>query len=444
MPEPLHPETLAAHAARGVTVPAYDRAALRGGVVHIGVGSFHRSHQAVYFDDLAATGDLDWGITGVGLHRRVVVDALDAQDGLYTVVTRGAQGTEARVVGALQRCLFAPDDPEAVVAALADPRTRLVTLTITPDGYRLDLPAERGGPRSAIAFLVRALDRRRRAGLPPFTVLSCDNVPDNGALARAAVVGLAAGRDLGLATWIDEQGAFPSSMVDRITPQTTPEDVAALQRDSGLSDRWPVVTEPFAQWVVEDRFCAGRPPLDRVGVRFVDDVRPYALAKTRLLNATHCALGPLGALSGHVRIDEAMADPLLAAYVERLMAHEVLPLLPDLPGIDLDAYVGTLLERLHNPAIGDRLDRLSRNGAHKQRCHVVPSLAAARAAGRPHAALLLAVAAHVHHTGEDDVVTGDPVLRGEVHALVDTLAREGVRPALAAVAAGRPTLRAVA
>jgi fructuronate reductase/mannitol 2-dehydrogenase len=418
---PLSAATLWHHAAR-VDVPRYDRDALRPGVVHISVGSFHRAHQAVYFDDLARAGDRDWGLTGVSVRRPVVQEALAAQDGLYTVLTRGTDGATARVVGALRRCLHSPRDGDAVMRALTHPRTRLVTLTITADGYKLaaggdglrtgdpELQADRADPRrptSALGHLVEALARRRRAGLAPFTVLSCDNIPRNGALTRTAVVAAARLRDPDLAAWIEATGAFPSSMVDRITPRASVADHRVLQRDFGVADRCPVVTEPFCQWVVEDAFSCGRPPLDAVGVQFVGDVAPYALWKTRLLNAAHCAIGHLGGLAGHTTTAGAMADPVLRSHVEALF-DEVTPLLPPLPGAAAGTYARAVIDRLRNPAIGDRLSRLRRNGSDKVPAHVLSSLHEARAAGRPHDALLLAAAAWLATLqGEDD--RGEPL-----------------------------------
>jgi mannitol-1-phosphate/altronate dehydrogenase len=311
---PLRAATLAAHARR-LDVPGYDRAALVPGVVHISVGSFHRAHQAVYLDDLARLGHRGWGVLGVSLHRPHVQRSLAAQDGLYTVVARGADGDRARVVGAIRGCLFAPGDREAVLRALADPRTRMVTLTITADGYA------DAGPTSATALLVAGLARRRRRGVAPFTVLSCDNVPDNGALTRGAVLAAAEPRDPSLAAWIEAEAAFPSSMVDRITPRATDATRALVADRYGVVDACPVVTEPFRQWVIEDRFSAGRPPLEEVGAQLVDDVRPHALIKTRMLNAAHCAIGHLGGLAGHATTAEAMDDPALGAYVRALLAE---------------------------------------------------------------------------------------------------------------------------
>ena len=384
---PLSDATLGALPA-SVSVPAYERRALRPGVVHMSVGSFHRSHQAVYFDELAGRGELDWGIVGLGLGRPRLRAALSPQDGLYTVVARGSREDEARVVGAMTKYLFAPEDGEAALEALADERTAVVTLTVTAAAYDTQAP-ERS---CALDYLVAALDRRRRAGRAPFTVLSCDNLPANGAVAQSAVVSRASRRDVRLAEWIDENVAFPDSMVDRITPRSSLVDRERLARDHGVLDRWPVVTEPFSQWIVEDRFCNRRPPLDEVGVQFVDDVKPYALMKTRLLNASHCAIGVLGSLLGLQRADEVMRDAILRAYVERLMDAEVVPLLPRVPGIELPQYTRTLVDRLSTPKIGDDLDRLCRAGSSKVAAHVLPSIAAARAAGRDHRLLTLAVA----------------------------------------------------
>jgi len=408
---PLNEQLLHRHAAR-VSIPTYDRAALTRGVVHISVGAFHRSHQAVYFDDLARRGLGDgWAVTGVGLYRPDVKQALDPQDGLYTVVTRGPAGDSARVVGVLTRYLYAPEDREAVLCTMADRRTRLVTLTITTNGYMVDLEsgafaaevpavahdlANRRQRCSALGLLVEALDRRRRCGLPPFTVLSCDNMAGNGVVARTAVVSMAARRDPELAAWVEERTAFPDSMVDRITPGTTDEDRRMVERTFGVRDRWPVITEPFTQWVIEDSFGDGRPPLDEVGVQFVSDVTPHALIKTRLLNASHLALGHLGSLGGYSRLDETMADPVFADFVESMMDDEISPLLPSV-GVDLPHYTARLRERFANPQIADPLVRLCRNSPTKLAAHLLPSIREARRLGRPCGLLTLSVAAWCRH-----------------------------------------------
>ena len=383
--------------------PGYDSRALTPAVVHIGVGGFHRAHQAVYLDDLARTGETGWGEIGVGLRSPTMRDALVPQDCLFTVVERSDRGDTARIVGSMIRYLYAPDDPEAVLAALTDERTRLVTLTITGGGYpvpfeatdervRADL-AHPDRPETAFGYLTEALHRRRRAGLPAFTVLSCDNVPDNGAVARAAVLGFAAARDESLAEWIDENASFPASMVDRITPETDDQARDLVAERFGLRDRSPVITEPFRQWVIEDDFSNGRPPLDRVGVQFVADVAPYKLIKTRLLNAGHSALGYLGYLvGGYATTSDAMANPVIADYLAALMREEIAALLPEVPGIDLADYQHTLLERFANPRISDQLSRLCGRGSTKMPAYLLPSLLAARAEGRPTTLLTLAVA----------------------------------------------------
>ena len=404
---PLTEETLGQHGAE-LTVPTYDRSALVPAVVHFSVGGFHRAHQLLYFEEVAERRiSMDWGVVGIGLNHRAMKEALAPQDHLYTVVERSPDGERARVVGVMVDYLFAPDDPEAVLDRLADARTRMVTMTITDAGYRLcaqsgafsaddpEIRAEAADPqhpRTVFGYLVEALDRRRRAGLEPFTVVSCDNMHRNGDAARAAVVGFARLRDEVLARWITDRVSFPSSMVDRITPQTSPEEREAVARRYGVDDRWPVITEPFSQWVIQDDFCNGRPPLDSVGVRFVADVGDYELMKTRLLNASHCALGYLGSLAGHVSIDRVMADPVFADYVARMMDEEVTPLLPQPDGIDLGEYKRTLLRRFANPAIADTLARLCRRGSTKVPHHLLPSLRQAVVEDRPHALLTLAVA----------------------------------------------------
>ena len=437
---PLSDRTLGLHGDQ-LVVPTYDRSALTPAVVHFSVGGFHRSHQLLYFDELAQRRISNgWGVVGVGLHSREMKDALAPQDHLYTVVERSPDGERARVVGVMLDYHFAPDDPAAVLDVLTDERTRMVSLTITGGGYRLcphtgafdaDDPdirwdlAEPARPRTVFGYLVEALDRRRRADLPPFTVVSCDNMHRNGDAARDAVVGFARLRDEVLARWISDRVAFPSSMVDRITPHTTPEEREAVAQRYGVDDRWPVITEPFSQWVIEDDFCNGRPPLDSVGVRFVPDVARYELMKTRLLNASHCALGYLGALAGLDSIDQVMADPFLSRYVAQLMDVEVTPLLPPPDGIDLGEYKRSLLKRFANPAIADQLPRLCRRGSTKMPHHLLPSLRQALAEGRPHQLLTLAVAAWIRYLRGTDldgrrIEIDDP--RAE---LLTTLARVG-------------------
>lgn len=378
-------------------LPGYDRARLRPAIVHFGVGGFHRAHQAVYFDQLAQLGFFQWGVIGVGIHRPEMGEVLDAQDNLFTVIERGVDTCAAKVVGSMVEYLLLAVDPDAVRARLADPRIRLVTLTITADGYTVPDGPEQAR-NSIFGLLVDALQARRRANDAPFTVLSCDNLPDSAAVTREAVMTLARRRDAELAQWIADRVTFPGSMVDRITPMTSPEDRDLVERDFRVSDRWPVITEPFSQWVIEDHFCNDRPPLDRVGVRFVDDVAPYKLIKSRLLNGAHCALGYVGYLAGHGSTDEAMGDPVVADFVERLMREEIAPLLPaDVAGMDLNDYCDTVLERLRNPGIGDELARLCRRGSTKMPDYLLPSLHAACAQGSPRTRLAFTVAAWMRY-----------------------------------------------
>lgn len=435
---PLNDSTLPSHSG-SVRVPTYDRSALAPAVVHMSVGGFSRAHQLVYFDDLAEAGNTDWGVVGVGLHSANMRDALAPQDNLFTVVERDGAGETARVIAAMVDYVYAPEDTERVLALLTDERTRLVTMTVTGTAYRIDPhtgafqpddearadlehPTE---PQSVFGFVVEGLDRRRRAGLPPFTVLSCDNMQSNGDAARAAVVGYARLRDEVLARWITDNVTFPSSMVDRITPSTSPDQRDEIAATFGVDDRWPVITEPFMQWIVEDEFCNGRPPLDGVGVRFVRDVGDYELMKTRLLNAGHCAMGFLGQVAGLETTDEAVADPVLRDYLRRLMLTEVVPLLPCPEGVDLPGYAETLLERFANPAIADRLQRVSRRGSSKMPEYLLPSLHQARAERRPHDLLTLAVAGWLRYLRGTDESGGPLEVEDARREELQPLARSG-------------------
>jgi mannitol 2-dehydrogenase len=396
-----------------VRVPQYDRSTLTPRIVHIGVGNFHRAHQAVYFDDLASSGvSSECGVTGVSLRSRHIKDALSSQDGLYTVVQRGIEGDQARVVGSLRRCLYAGDEADAVVAALADEQTQIVSLTITGNAYLLDphsgefdaadadvvddLHAS-GNFKTTWAYLTEALNRRRRSGFPPFTVLSCDNMSDSGKAARTALVSFAALRDGSLANWIDRNAAFPSSMVDRITPKTGQAEVEFVERSFHIADKSPVLAEPYRHWVIEDTFVDGRPPLEEAGVEFVADVTRHKQVKTRILNGTHLAIAYLATLSGHQHVYEAMNDPVLSRYAEHLMLDEIAPLLPAVPGLDIPDYCATVLQRLSNPRISDQLSRLAARGSVKMPTYLLPSLTEAIARGRPHALLMLAVAGWVRY-----------------------------------------------
>jgi mannitol 2-dehydrogenase len=361
--------------------PAYDRSKVTASIVHFGVGGFHRAHEAMYLDALMNDDKaLEWGLCGVGAlpHDRTIIDTLRAQDGLYTLVVKHPDGRrEPRVIGSIVEVVFAPDDPQAVVDRLADDQTRIVSLTITEGGYlvnqvtgefdaddpsiRADLVADfaaGAAPTTVFGFITAALDRRRTEGRAPFTVMSCDNLPDNGDVGKRMICAFARLKDPALADWMEAEVAFPNCMVDRITPVTTPEDIARLAEDFGVADGWPVVCEPFTQWVLEDRFGQGRPPFEDAGVQMVDDVVPYELMKLRLLNASHQALAYLGFLAGYRYAHEVCRDPLFASFLLAYMEREGSRTLPEVPGVDLDAYRHQLVERFANPEVRDTLARL--------------------------------------------------------------------------------------
>lgn len=414
-----------------VALPGYDRQSISVGWVHFGVGGFHRAHQAVYLDDLLALPDSDrtWGLCGVGLlpADAAMRDVLQSQDGLYTVVERSQAGDRARVVGAVTRYLFAPDATEAVLAQLAASETRLVTLTITEGGY--DSHGE------AARILVAALDRRRRLGQVPFTILSCDNIQHNGDIARRMVLEAASLHSAELAGWTASHCAFPNAMVDRITPQTTDADRRLVRDTFGIDDGWPVVCEPFRQWVIEDQFVAqDRPELERVGAQFVPDVTPYETMKIRLLNGSHSAMGYLGHLAGFKFIHDVMADGLFVRFISTLMDREVAPLLPPVPGVDLADYQSTLIRRFANPAIGDQVSRICLDGSAKVPKFVIPSVREALSQGRPTLLLSLALAGWMRYLNGIDEA-GNPIKIEDACAdALRALAREGgadPRPLLA-------------
>lgn len=370
----LNAETLAD---LSTPVPGYDRAAVSVGIVHIGVGGFHRSHLAVYVDDLMNAGcGTAWGICGVGLlakdERMRAVMA--AQDCLYTLVIKNADGTsQPRVVGSIVDYLFAPDDLDAVIEKMADPAVRIVSLTITEGGYSLggngrfdpttpDIAAdlEPGTtPRTAFGLMTEALARRRARGVEAFSVMSCDNIEGNGDITARVLTGFARLKDAELGRWVAANVRFPNSMVDRITPATTDADRADLSEEFGIEDGWPVVCEPFRQWVLEDRFGAARPAFEQVGVQVVDDVAPYEVMKLRLLNASHQALAYPAYLAGYRYVHEAAQDPLFVRFLLDYMRVEAVPTLRPVPGVDLDAYTARLVERFANPGVRDTVARLS-------------------------------------------------------------------------------------
>jgi mannitol 2-dehydrogenase len=373
--QPLNARTLAYWRGQ-LPVPDYDRSLVTPGVVHVGVGGFHRAHQAMYTDRLLSGGALDWGICGVGVMAadRQMKEVLDAQDGLYTLVLKHSDGTyEPQVVGSIVEYLYAPDDPEAVIEKMAAESTRIVSLTITEGGYNLsditgEFDAANPGvvadlapgavPRTAFGLITEALRRRWLRGLAPFTVMSCDNLQDNGYLSKRVFTAFARLRDPALGDWVEREARFPNSMVDRITPVTTDADRAEVRERFGIEDRWPVVCEPYTQWVLQDSFTAGRPPYERAGVQVVDHVEPYELMKLRLLNGSHQAMAYFGYLCGYRLVHEAAQDPLFQAFLLGYMNKEATPTLAPVPGVDLEGYKYTLLERFSNPQVRDTIARL--------------------------------------------------------------------------------------
>jgi mannitol 2-dehydrogenase len=386
--------------AGSLPVPTYDRSSLRTGIVHLGVGAFHRSHQAMYLDRLLEQGQAqDWAICGVGVlpADRRMAEVMAAQDCLYTLVVKHADGTyEPRVVGSIVEYLLAPDDPEAVVEKMAAETTRIVSLTVTEGGYNVDPVTGRFDPaaadvvsdlrpgaelRTAFGLVTEALVRRRDRGLPPFTVASCDNIQHNGDVARRSFAAFAGLRDPELGAWVDREVPFPNSMVDRITPATTDDDRAEVARRFGVDDAWPVVCEPFTQWVLEDRFGLGRPPLEDAGVQVVADVDPYERMKLRLLNASHQGLAYLGRLAGYRLVHDAAQDPLFQRFLLGYMEEEATPTLLPVPGIDLDDYRRELIARFSNPAIRDTLARLAFDGSERLTKWLLPVVRDNLAAG---------------------------------------------------------------
>lgn len=375
----------------GVARPGYLRGDLSPGILHFGVGNFHRAHQAAYLDLLMSQGKAhDWAIVGAGVRASddAMCEALVGQDWLTTLVELGGEPALPRVIGPM-----IDDIPVAgrdkLVATLAAPEIRIVSLTITEGGYFLDGTtglfdaahpdivadaAHPGDPRTVFGLILKGLAARRAAGRAPFTIMSCDNIPGNGTVTRRTLAGLARLTDPPFASWIEGSVAFPNAMVDRITPATTDRERRALQADFGISDNWPIFCEPYRQWVLEDRFPLGRPPLEEVGVTFVDDVAPWELMKIRILNGGHAAIAYPSALIGIHFVHDAMAHPLIAAFLEKLERTEIVPIVPPVPGTDLAVYYRLIADRFANPKIGDTIPRLCQDGSNRQPKFILPSV----------------------------------------------------------------------
>ncbi len=418
------------------------------GIVHLGLGAFFRAHGAIYIEEAVAASGGDWGILGVSLQSPTMRDHLAPQGGTYTAMEMGPEGRKARHVQILREVLVAREDPEAVLRAMAAPEIRIVSLTVTEKGYchepatgrlnlnhpdiRHDLTAAL--PISAPGMLVRALDLRRRAGLRPFTVMTCDNLPNNGRVVRGVVLDLAHQIDPTLARWIETEGRFPATMVDRIVPATKPEDILEVAEAIGAHDAAPVMHEPFRQWVVEDDFVDGlRPDLGAVGVQLVQDVTEYEHMKLRMLNGTHSSLAYLGYLSGHETIADCMADPVLEQTVRHLWQAEIIPALTPPPGVDLHAYAAELHARYANPAIRHRTWQIAMDGSQKLPQRILGTLDTNLQAGRPCPGLTLAVAAWMVYVSGTDL-DGRPIEVKDPLAPILKEAATSARPVAALLA----------
>ncbi|PXA99065.1 mannitol dehydrogenase [Nostoc sp. 3335mG] len=413
---------------KGTGLPDYDRAAVTPGIVHLGIGAFHRAHMAVYLDDLLGQ-DPSWGIVGASLRRPDTKEALGPQGGLYTIAVRDAAGTHPRVIGSILSVMDANTEREELLALMASPDIRIVSLTVTEKGYchdpatgELDQKhpdivhdlANPTAPKSAPGMLVEALARRKAAGIAPFTVMSCDNLPSNGDTAKRIVTRFAALRDASLGEWVSAV-AFPSTMVDRIVPSTTDADRAEVAGLIGAEDAWPIMTEPFTQWVIEDHFPAGRPAFETVGAQLVADVEPFELMKLRMLNGSHSTMAYLGYLGGYQYIAEVMGDPAYVRLVHGLMTEEAMPTL-DMPGTDLGAYRDQLLERFRNPALRHRTWQIAMDGSQKLPQRLLGTIRDRLEAGQPITRLALGVAAWMRYvTGVDE--EGNEIDVRDPHAL---------------------------
>jgi mannitol 2-dehydrogenase len=387
----LSTATLEAVEALGVGVPQYDRGELVPRILHLGVGGFHRAHLARYVDELAEAGG-DWSIRGAGLldSDRRMADVLAAQDDLYTLIERDSDGSRPHVVGSIVAFVLGSD---AFARAVADPEVTILSMTITEGGYSLERP------NATIEAIVAALDGRRASGGAPLTIMSCDNLPGNGTVAREAIMRVATARGGELVRFLESSCTFPNSMVDRITPQTTDADRAWLRETVGIEDGWPVVCEPFRQWVLEDAFAAGRPRFEDVGVLFTDRVHDWELYKLRMLNATHSCLAYLMALAGVVYVDEAVANPVVRAYLERFLRDEAIPTLDEIPGHPAAEYAQTVLERFSNTGVRDQIARLCIDGTAKFPTFLTPTVERQLELGGPVECAALALAGWARYLG---------------------------------------------
>jgi fructuronate reductase len=407
---------------RRVARHRYDRSALTTGIVHLGIGAFHRAHQAVYVDDILAAGDNRWGISGVSLRGRETHDALGPQDGLYTLLVLG-NDAPPRVISSVREVLFMPQNPEAVLHRMSDPAVAIVSLTVTEKGYchdpatgeldenhpliRSDI-ADPTRPRSAVGVLAAAIARRRAAGVAPFTVLCCDNLPANGKTVHRILSRFAHLVSPDVGAFVESEIAMPSTMVDRITPATTDADRTIVREALDVDDAWPVVAEPFSQWVVEERFSGARPAFEAVGVEMVSDVAPYEKMKLRLLNGAHSALAYLGSIAGFETVADAMADPGLAAFVAALM-EDASTTLTTPSEADRARYSRSLIARFGNTALRHRLLQIAMDGSQKLPQRILGVVRDRLQANLPVERHALAVAAWMRFVSRVDVLVDDPL-----------------------------------
>jgi len=411
-----------------ISVPTYDRSSMKSGMVHVGVGGFHRSHQALYTHKLLESFKAsEWSICGIGLREgdRKICDVLTKQDGLYTLIVKHPDGKiDSQIIGSISEFLLAVDNPNAVIDRMADPATKIVSLTITEGGYNFnpstgefdfenqDIQQELqhpDSPKTVYGYLTASLKKRRDKGLPAFTIMSCDNIQHNGDVAREMLLSFAKRQDAVLADWIEKEVCFPNSMVDRITPVTSPSDIDYLTKNYSIKDEWPVTCEPFIQWVLEDSFSNGRPDFEKVGVQFVSDVKPYEKMKLRLLNAGHSVLGILGALHGHKTINACMEDPTFVSYLRAFMDKEATPALDEVKGIDLDAYKDSLLARFANPNIKDSVSRICSESSAKLPKFLIATLQENLAAERSIEFTTLVIAAWCYYSDKQSDKDGQPL-----------------------------------
>ena len=427
-----------------ITVPQYDRTTIKTGIIHVGIGGFHRSHEAFYTDQLLQDpNNKDWGICGIALldFDSRIYNTLKEQDGLYTLVVKELDGTHTnRIIGSIVEYLYAPENPLAVIEKMASPEVKIISLTITEGGYNyneatkafdfnnpliqhdLEFP---NAPKTIFGYITQALKLRQSRGLKGVTVQSCDNIQGNGHMTKTMLLSYVGKAEPSLVDWIESNVSFPNAMVDRITPATAPDDILKLIKTIGVHDAWPVVCEPFKQWVIEDDFIAGRPTWETVGAQFVDNVEPYEKMKLSLLNAGHSVLGILGALIGYNTIDQSVSNPNIATFLHNYMDVEVTPTLGDLEGIDLGNYKTSLLERFGNINIKDQIDRICSESSAKFPIFILPTVnAQLQDKGDITSAAFVVAAWAIYSLGKDEKGS-DLIIKDAMQPVLHAKALEG-------------------